>query len=160
MPHSFGYRGRTRDMFKRGFKQAGQIKLSTFLKVYRVGDIVDIKANGAQQKGMPHKYYHGRTGIVYNVAPRAVGVIVYKVVGNRYLEKRVNLRIEHVKHSKCRDDFLRRVKENARLKKEAKDKGEKVILKRLPAGPREAHTISTHSNVPITLAPVAYDTTI
>ncbi|OAV90893.1 60S ribosomal protein L21-A [Puccinia triticina 1-1 BBBD Race 1] len=160
MPHSFGYRGRTRDMFKRGFKQAGQIKLSTFMKVYRVGDIVDIKANGAQQKGMPHKYYHGRTGIVYNVAPRAVGVIVYKVVGNRYLEKRVNLRIEHVKHSKCRDDFLRRVKENARLKKEAKEKGEKVQLKRLPAGPREAHTISTQSNAPVTLAPIPYDTTI
>ncbi|PLW09780.1 hypothetical protein PCANC_19452 [Puccinia coronata f. sp. avenae] len=160
MPHSFGYRGRTRDMFKRGFKEAGQIRISTFLKVYRVGDIVDIKANGAQQKGMPHKYYHGRTGIVYNVAPRAVGVIVYKVVGNRYLEKRVNLRIEHVKHSKCRDDFLRRVKENARLKKEAKEKGEKVQLKRLPAGPREAHTISTQSNAPITLAPIPYDTTI
>lgn len=31
---------------------------------------------------------------------RAVGVIVYKVVGNRYMEKRVNLRVEHVKHSK------------------------------------------------------------
>ena len=28
-----------------------------------------------------------------------------------------------VKHSKCRDDFLNRVKENARLKKEAKEKG-------------------------------------
>lgn len=59
MPHSFGYRGRTRDMFKRGFKEAGQIRISTFLRTYRVGDIVDIKANGAQQKGMPHKYYHG-----------------------------------------------------------------------------------------------------
>lgn len=45
----------------------------------------------------------GRTGIVYNVTPSAVGVIVYKVVGNRYMEKRVNLRVEHVKHSKCRD---------------------------------------------------------
>lgn len=44
-----------------------------------------------------------RTGIVYNVTARAVGVIVYKVVGNRYMEKRVNLRVEHVKHSKCRD---------------------------------------------------------
>lgn len=160
MPHSFGYRGRTRDMFKRGFKEAGQIKLSTYLKVYRVGDIVDIKANGAQQKGMPHKYYHGRTGIVYNVAPRAVGVIVYKVVGNRYLEKRVNLRIEHVKHSKCRDDFLRRVKENARLKKEAKAKGEKVVLKRLPAAPRDARTVSTQANAPVTLVPLPYDTTI
>lgn len=93
-------------MFKRDFKTKGSIPLSTFLKVYRVGDIVDIKANAAQQKGMPHKYYHGRTGIVYNVTPSSVGVIVYKVVGNRYLEKRVNLRIEHVKHSKCRDGAL------------------------------------------------------
>lgn len=76
---------------------------------------------------MPHKYYHGRTGVVYNVAPRAVGVIVYKVVGNRYLEKRVNLRVEHVKHSKCRDDFLARVARNAELKKEAKAKGGKYI---------------------------------
>lgn len=37
----------------------GPIKLSTFLIPYRVGDIVDIKANAAQQKGMPHKFYHG-----------------------------------------------------------------------------------------------------
>jgi large subunit ribosomal protein L21e len=93
-------------MFKRDFKSMGMIPLSTYLKVYRVGDIVDIKANAAQQKGMPHKYYHGRTGIVYNVTPSSVGVIVYKVVGNRYMEKRVNLRVEHVKHSKCRDGTL------------------------------------------------------
>jgi large subunit ribosomal protein L21e len=60
---------------------------------------------------------------VYNVTARAVGVIVYKVVGNRYMEKRVNLRVEHVKHSKCRDDFLNRVKSNAAAKKEAKASG-------------------------------------
>ncbi|KAI5480906.1 hypothetical protein MNV49_006715 [Pseudohyphozyma bogoriensis] len=153
-------RARTRDMFKRGFKTKGMIPLSTFLKTYKVGDIVDIKANAAQQKGMPHKYYHGRTGIVYNVTPRAVGVIVYKVVGNRYLEKRVNLRIEHVKHSKCRDDFLNRVKSNAAAKKEAKEKGETVLLKRLPAAPREARTVSTSGNIPQTLTPIPYDTTI
>ena len=41
------------------FIEKGQIKLSTYLITYRVGDIVDIKANAAQQKGMPHKYYHG-----------------------------------------------------------------------------------------------------
>ena len=37
----------------------GPVRLSTFLINYHVGDIVDIKANAAQQKGMPHKYYHG-----------------------------------------------------------------------------------------------------
>ncbi|PWN51746.1 putative 60s ribosomal protein L21-A [Violaceomyces palustris] len=158
--NSFGYRARTRHLFARRHRQHGPIKLSTYLRPFHVGDIVDIKANAAEQKGMPHKYYHGRTGVVYNVAPRAVGVIVYKVVGNRYLEKRVNLRIEHVKHSKCRDDFLARVKTNAALKKEAKAKGEQISLKRLPLAPREARTISTKNNLPETLAPQAYDTYI
>jgi Ribosomal protein L21e len=67
-------------MFKRGFKGTinplerswiedlnlhilfadhGPVKMSTYLINYRVGDIVDIKANSAQQRGMPHKYYHG-----------------------------------------------------------------------------------------------------
>ena len=31
------------------------IPLSTYLKTYRVGDIVDVVANGAVQKGMPYK---------------------------------------------------------------------------------------------------------
>ena len=110
-------------MFKRGFKNKGMIPLTTFLRVYKVGDIVDIKANASEQKGMPHKYYHGKTGIVYNVTPRGVGIICYKIVNGRYMEKRVNLRVEHVKHSKCRDDFLNRVKSNAAAKKEAKASG-------------------------------------
>ncbi|KII94202.1 hypothetical protein PLICRDRAFT_153652 [Plicaturopsis crispa FD-325 SS-3] len=160
MPHSFGYRARTRDMFKRGFKEHGSIKLSTYLITYRVGDIVDIKANAAQQKGMPHKYYHGRTGIVYNVTPSAVGVIVYKVVGNRYLEKRVNLRVEHIRHSKCRQEFLDRVKRNGDLHREAKAKGERITLKRVPALPREAHTVSSTENAAQTIVPVRYETTI
>ena len=79
MPHSYGYRARTRDMFKRGFKQHGPIKTSTFLRTFKKGDIVDIVANSAQQKGMPHKYYQGRTGVVYDVKPRAVSVLLYKV---------------------------------------------------------------------------------
>ncbi|KAM6498728.1 Ribosomal protein L21e domain containing protein [Amanita muscaria] len=160
MPHSFGYRARTRHMFTRGFKDHGPIKLSTYLLTYRVGDIVDIKANAAQQKGMPHKFYHGRTGIIYNVTPSAVGVIVYKVVGNRYIEKRVNLRTEHVKHSKCRQEFLARVKSNRAAHVAAKEKGERVNLKRIPAQPREARTVSTSQNTPQTITPVPYETTI
>ena len=66
-----------------------------------------------------------RTGIVYNVTPHAVGVIVYKVVGNRYLEKRVNIRVEHIRHSKCRQEFLDRVKRNHEAHVAAKEKGGK-----------------------------------
>lgn len=101
----------------------------------------------------------GRTGMVYNVTPSAVGIIVHKIVGNRYLEKRVNIRVEHVRHSKCRDDFLKRVKENAAKKKEAKSTGQQVNVKRQPALPREARTISVaNDNAVETLRPIAYDT--
>jgi len=147
-------------MFKRGFKEHGPVKISTFLIPYRVGDIVDIKANAAQQKGMPHKFYHGRTGIVYNVTPHAVGVIVNKVVGNRYIEKRVNIRMEHIRHSKCRQEFLDRVKRNHDAHAEAKVKGERINLKRVPVLPRGARTVSTKDNTPQTIVPVPYETTI
>ena len=68
-----------------------------------------------------HRY--SRTGIVYNVTPRAVGIIINKIVGNRYIEKRVNVRIEHIKHSKCRQEFLDRVKKNTATSAEAKKSG-------------------------------------
>ncbi|ORX42174.1 60S ribosomal protein L21-A [Hesseltinella vesiculosa] len=160
MPHSFGLRARTRHMFSRNFREHGAIPLSTYLKTYKVGDIVDIKANAAVQKGMPHKFYHGRTGVVFNVTKSAVGVIINKKVGNRYMEKRVNLRVEHVKHSKCRQEFLERVKQNAQYKKEAKAAGLKVCCKRIPAQPRRARHVSTVGNAPQTIAPIPYETLI
>ncbi|KZZ86679.1 Ribosomal protein L21e [Ascosphaera apis ARSEF 7405] len=109
---------------------------------------------------MPYKVYHGKTGVVYNVTKSALGVICYKRVGNRYMEKRVNVRIEHLQHSRSREDFLRRVKENAVKKREAKEKGIHLHLKRQPVGPREAHTVSSENNVPETITPIAYDTHI
>lgn len=50
MPGGQGYRARTRDMFKRGYRQKGYINLSTYLRTYKLGDYVDIKVNGAVQK--------------------------------------------------------------------------------------------------------------
>ena len=48
---------------------------------------------------MPYKFYHGRTGRVWNVTPRAIGVVVNKKIGNRLIPKRLHVRLEHVK--KC-----------------------------------------------------------
>lgn len=107
---------------------------------------------------MPFKVYHGKTGVVYNVTKSAVGVIIYKKVGNRYIEKRVNVRVEHVTHSRSREEFLTRVKENARKRKEAKEKGESVQLKRQPAMPRDSRTIKIEDVE--TLNPIPYDTHI
>jgi large subunit ribosomal protein L21e len=109
---------------------------------------------------MAHKVYHGKTGVIYNVTKSAVGIIIYKKVKHRYIEKRINVRIEHIQPSRSREGFLRRVKENAELKKKAKAEGTPVQLKRQPAMPREARTISVVDNKPETVAPVAYETTI
>ncbi|KAL1301521.1 hypothetical protein AAFC00_005764 [Neodothiora populina] len=160
MGHAAGLRAGTRYAFSRDFKKKGYIALSTYMKFYRVGDIVDVVANGAVQKGMPYKVYHGKTGIVYNVTKSAVGVILYRQVGNRYIEKRINVRIEHVRHSRSRDEFLTRVKTNAAAKKAAKAEGKTVFLKRQPAMPRESRTISAKDNMPETIVPIAYDTHI
>ncbi|KAJ9652049.1 60S ribosomal protein L21A [Neophaeococcomyces mojaviensis] len=158
MGHSRGLRSGTRYAFSRSHRKKGVINLSTYLQNYKVGDIVDIKVNGAVQKGMPFKVYHGKTGVIYNVTKSAVGVIIYKKVGNRYLEKRVNVRIEHIQLSRSREEFLNRVKENARKRKEAKEKGESVQLKRQPQGPRDARTVDMEGIE--TLNPIPYDTHI
>lgn len=157
MTNSKGYRRGTRYLFSRKFKTRGVIPLSTYLKTYKKGDIVDIKGCGAVQKGMPHKSYHGRTGVVYNITQHALGIIVNKRVKGRILAKRINIRVEHVKHSRCRQDFLDRVKQNEIKKKEAKAKGEVVHCKRQPQQPRKAHFVRTKYNKPVILEPIKYE---
>lgn len=157
MPHSWGYRARTRKLFARDFRKHGLPALSTYLKTYRVGDLVDIKANSAIHKGMPHKYYHGRTGRVFNVTKRALGVVVNKKVGGRVLPKRIHVRIEHVSMSKSREDFLERVRENGRVRKQAKETGKFVRpLKRTPRLPRPAALVKTKKTEIVNVRPVPY----
>jgi large subunit ribosomal protein L21e len=109
---------------------------------------------------MPYKVYHGKTGVIYNVTKSAVGIIIYKKVWGTYIEKRINVRIEHVQPSRSREDFLKRVKENAQKKKEARANGTTIQVKRQPAMPREARTVSLADNPPETVTPLPYETTI
>merc|ERR1712071_331725 len=74
MPHSYGVRARTRHMFSKKHRQHGPIHLSQYLMSLKVGDYVDIFADSAIHRGMPHKHYHGRTGIIFNVTKAAVGI--------------------------------------------------------------------------------------
>ena len=80
MPHSFGYRAATRTLFKKAFKTNGRCPTTTYLRTFKRGDYVDIKVDSSIHKGMPFKHYHGRTGVVFNVTKRAVGVRVNKKV--------------------------------------------------------------------------------
>ncbi|CAB9529077.1 60S ribosomal protein L21 [Seminavis robusta] len=143
MPHSFGTRARTRHMFAKKFRQQGPIHLSQYLMNVKVGDYVDIFANPSIHKGMPYKGYHGRTGIVFNVTKSAVGVRVNKLVNGRIIEKRIHVRIEHVRASKCQKEILRRKKENEAAKEEARKTGNKVNLKRTPKLPKAAYLLES-----------------
>jgi len=167
-------------MFARPFRAHGGTKLSTYLGIYKKGDHVDIKANGSIHKGMPHRYYHGKTGVVWNVTPRAIGVELNKRVGNRILKKRIHVRVEHVQKSRCREDFLVRVRSNEKRRKEAnkrradllqkekkevskekplkphKKKTRRIVLKRLPALPRPGRLVK--NIVPIEdISPLKYE---
>ncbi|GAB4819172.1 hypothetical protein N2152v2_006218 [Parachlorella kessleri] len=155
MPAGQGYRARTRYMFQRPFRGKGYIPLSTYLTNYKVGEYVDVKVNGAVHKGMPHKYYHGKTGRVWNVTKRAVGVEISKKVNGRIINKRIHVRIEHVRPSRCREEFLQRCKENDAKKHAAKVAGEPhLVTKRQPKGPRtEGFTLENVKMQTITAIP-------
>merc|ERR1719281_1356092 len=93
---------------------------------------------------MPYKYYFGKTGRVWNVTKRAIGVELLKTVGNRKRTKRIHIRVEHARHSKCRTKFLNRVRSNEAKKLEArnqKDGSGRVNLKRAPEGPKKGYLL-------------------
>ena len=70
MTNPKGYRRGTRDMFARDYKKKGVQHLSTYLKTYKIGDIVDIK---------------GKLMIVKNYQAQIFYLSVLKVSGFFYL---------------------------------------------------------------------------
>merc|ERR1719263_1704585 len=89
MPHCFGQRARTRDLFSRPFRKHGITPMNKVMLSYRKGDYVDVIADGSVQKGMPFKFYHGKTGVIFDVTKHSVGVVVNKRVGGRIIPKRL-----------------------------------------------------------------------
>eukprot|EP01087_Luapelamoeba_hula_P020104 TRINITY_DN678_c0_g1_i1.p1 TRINITY_DN678_c0_g1~~TRINITY_DN678_c0_g1_i1.p1 ORF type:complete len:162 (+),score=17.97 TRINITY_DN678_c0_g1_i1:34-519(+) len=158
MPHSYGYRARTRSLFSQPFRKRGPVTLAKYLTTYRLGDYVDVKGNGSIHKGMPHKFYHGKTGVVWNVTKTSVGVEINKTVRNRIIKKRIHVRVEHVQPSRCREDFLKRVKDNAEKRKIAKESKKRVgLLKRQPALPRPGKIVKAKYSTVETVAPLKYE---
>ncbi|EAW81806.1 hCG2040510, partial [Homo sapiens] len=113
------------------------------------------QGNGNCSKRKPHKCHHGKAGRVYDVPQHAVGIAVDKQAKGKIPAKRTNVRIEHMKHSKSRDSFLRRVKENDQKKKEATEKERYLGSTKLQAAPpKDAHFVRTNRKEPELLEPI------
>lgn len=140
MPHSYGYRARTRKLFSKGFRKHGSAPLSNNLTNFRLGEFVDIAVDGAVHKGMPYKFYHGRTGRVFNVNPNSIGVLVNKQVRNRIEKKRIHVRVEHLRKSKCVEEFKNRVR---KAEEEKRNKQAKKDRKRVPGKPVGEKVVSS-----------------
>lgn len=77
-----GLRSRIRDLLARPFRNSGvhegiHHKLT---RPHKIGDYVDIKVNGAVHEAMPQKFYNGRTGRVWKVTKRTIGVEINEQV--------------------------------------------------------------------------------
>ncbi|KAH9412264.1 ribosomal protein L21 [Ordospora pajunii] len=147
---SNGYRRGTRSLFSQDHRKHGVARTSKYLEKYAIGDLVDIVVNPAMMKGMPYKYYQGRTGRVYDVKPRSLNVVIRKKVRGKYVIKKVIVRVEHVRKSRSDEESKRRIQEiNEKIEKAKAEGLVMPKIKRQMKGPREAMEICLESNRPI-----------
>ena len=102
MGRSKGKRSNTRNSYSRAFKKHGQEHSSTYIRNFKLGENVDISANSSIQRGLPYKFYHGKTGKIFSITKFSAGVKVEKKVGNKRVMKRLNIRMEHLIKSKTK----------------------------------------------------------
>merc|ERR1712039_526804 len=93
--------------------------------LYLLEDLQDRRHRGCQRlwslpEGNATQGFPRENWTLFNVSKRAMGVVVNKRVRGKILPKRIYVRVEHIKHSQCRKDFLDRVHANEVRKKEAK----------------------------------------
>ena len=105
---------------------------------------------------MPHKFYHGKTGVVFNVTKRAIGVTVNTQVNTRIVKKQVHISVPHVKPSTCQAQIIARKKTNEAHKAAVRaGTANKKSLKREHTQPKGAFYF-TVTEEPTTIQPVPY----
>merc|ERR1711957_109057 len=138
------------------YRTKGMPGTSRYMGNFKRGDYVDIVVDSSVQKGMPLSFYHGRTGVVFNVNRNALGVEVTKIVGNRQLRKRIHVNVAHLRKSRCNGAFLRLVKEDDQKKRDAKLQGVKAVCKRQAEGPKEMKIVKASADDIEVLAPLPF----
>jgi len=71
-----GFRYRTRSLLRRRVRERAKTGLSNILREYALGDRVLVRINSSIHKGMPHRRFHGKIGVVGERRGRAYVVNV------------------------------------------------------------------------------------
>ena len=92
MTKSKGYRAKTRSLLKRKPRERGKTGLSKILYEYKPRKKVVVKIDPSVHKGMPHRRYHGKIGVITKKRGRAyiVNVMQGKAI------KEIIVRPEHL----------------------------------------------------------------
>jgi large subunit ribosomal protein L21e len=87
-----GYRRKTRYLLKRKSRERGKTGLSRVLREYESGEKVVIKLDPSVHKGMPHRRFHGKIGVIDEKRGRSYVINVSQ--GNA--TKEIIVRPEHI----------------------------------------------------------------
>lgn len=97
MKSSKGYRNRSRKCLRKHPRQRGMPPLSKMTREYEIGDYVDIDVEPAIQKGLPHRKFIGKTGVIIGKRGRAYLIRVR----DKGKEKTLITLPEHISPSKA-----------------------------------------------------------
>ena len=87
-----GFRRRTRYLLKRKPRERGKTGLSKVLREYEPEEKVVIKLDPSVHKGMPHRRFHGRIGVI---ADKRGGSYIVNVTQGK-ATKEIIVRPEHI----------------------------------------------------------------
>ncbi|MHA1637249.1 MAG: 50S ribosomal protein L21e [Candidatus Thorarchaeota archaeon] len=71
---SHGFRARTRSLMSKRVRSRGLQPVSSVLIDYEIGQRVNVVIDPGVHKGMPHRRYQGRTGVVTGIRGRGIVV--------------------------------------------------------------------------------------
>ena len=91
--HSKGFRSRTRKLLTRKPRERGKVGLSRIFRGYQPGEKVVVQLNSSIHKGMPHRRYHGKIGVIVEKRGRAYVIDV----AQKKAMREIIVRPEHLK---------------------------------------------------------------
>jgi large subunit ribosomal protein L21e len=87
-----GFRHKSRTLLTRNPRERGKTTLTKILHGYEAGEKVVVKIDSSVQRGIPHRRFHGRVGVV--VSKRGRSYVVHVSQGDA--TKEIIVRPEHL----------------------------------------------------------------